>query len=142
MSTFLAKAKDLQRRWYIIDATDKPLGRVAAKAAVLLRGKHKVDFTPAVDCGDFVVIINCDKAVLTGAKLDNKFYRHHSGWVGGLKEINYRTFMATKADKAMYIAVKGMLPGNTLGAMSMRRLRVFKDERHIHLAQKPEAISL
>ncbi len=142
MKTFLAKPNEVQRRWYLLDAEGKPMGRVAAKAAMLLRGKHKVTFTPNVDCGDFVVIVNCEKAVLTGNKLTQKYYRRHSGWVGGLKEVQYKTLMADNSDKAMYIAVKGMLPSNTLGANSLRRLRVYKAAEHENAAQKPEAISL
>ncbi len=142
MKTTLAKPSEVQRRWYVIDAENKPLGRVAAKAALLLRGKHKVSFTPNVDCGDFVVIVNCDKAVLTGKKLEQKYYRHHSGWVGGLKEVQYKTLMATKSDKAMYLAVKGMLPSNTLGAQALRRLRVNKGGEHSNSAQQPVSISL
>ena len=142
MSTFLQKPETVERKWYIIDAAGKPLGRVAAKAAVLLNGKHKVTYTPNVDCGDHVVIINCEKAVLTGSKLDKKFYHHHTGWIGGMKSVNYRTLMATKADKAMYLAVEGMLPGNKLGAKAMTRLRVYKGAQHEHAAQKPEAIEL
>ena len=142
MSTYLQNPTKVERKWYVIDAAGKPLGRVAAKAAVLLNGKHKVTYTPNVDCGDHVVIINCDKAVLTGSKLDNKFYHHHSGWIGGMKSVNYRTLMATKADKAMYLAVEGMLPGNKLGAKAMTRLRVYKGAQHEQAAQKPEAIEL
>ena len=142
MSTYLQNPTTVERKWYVIDAAGKPLGRVAAKAAVLLNGKHKVTYTPNVDCGDHVVIINCDKAVLTGSKLDNKFYHHHSGWIGGMKSVNYRTLMATKADKAMYLAVEGMLPGNKLGAKAMTRLRVYKGAQHEQVAQKPEAIEL
>lgn len=142
MSTYLQNPTTVERKWYVIDAAGKPLGRVAAKAAVLLNGKHKVTYTPNVDCGDHVVIINCDKAVLTGAKLDKKFYHHHSGWIGGMKSVNYRTLMATKADKAMYLAVEGMLPGNKLGAKAMTRLRVYKGAQHEQAAQKPEAIEL
>ena len=142
MSTFLQNPTKVERKWYVIDAAGKPLGRVAAKAAVLLNGKHKVTYTPNVDCGDHVVIINCDKAVLTGSKLDKKFYHHHTGWIGGMKSVNYRTLMATKADKAMYLAVEGMLPGNKLGAKAMTRLRVYKGAQHEHAAQKPEAIEL
>ena len=138
MSTFIQKPAEVERKWYVIDAAGKPLGRVAAKAAVLLNGKHKVTYTPNVDCGDHVVIINCDKAVLTGSKLDKKFYHHHSGWIGGMKSVNYRTLMATKADKAMYLAVEGMLPGNKLGAKAMTRLRVYKGAEHNNAAQKPE----
>ncbi|MBE6887931.1 MAG: 50S ribosomal protein L13 [Ruminococcaceae bacterium] len=142
MSTYLQNPTKVERKWYVIDAAGKPLGRVAAKAAVLLNGKHKVTYTPNVDCGDHVVIINCDKAVLTGSKLDKKFYHHHTGWIGGMKSVNYRTLMATKADKAMYLAVEGMLPGNKLGAKAMTRLRVYKGAQHEHAAQKPEAIEL
>ena len=142
MSTYLQNPTKVERKWYVIDAANKPLGRVAAKAAVLLNGKHKVTYTPNVDCGDHVVIINCDKAVLTGAKLDKKFYHHHTGWIGGMKSVNYRTLMATKADKAMYLAVEGMLPGNKLGAKAMTRLRVYKGAQHEQAAQKPEVIEL
>ena len=142
MSTFLQKPETVERKWYIIDAAGKPLGRTAVVAADLLRGKNKVTFTPNVDCGDHVIIINCDKAVLTGSKLDKKFYHHHTGWIGGMKSVNYRTLMATKADKAMYLAVEGMLPGNKLGAKAMTRLRVYKGAQHEHAAQKPEAIEL
>ena len=140
MSTFLQKPEAVERKWYVIDAAGKPLGRVAVKAADLLRGKNKVTFTPNVDCGDHVVIINCDKAVLTGSKLDKKFYHHHTGWIGGMKSVNYRTLMATKADKAMMLAVKGMLPANTLGAKALTRLRVYKGNEHKSGAQKPEAV--
>ena len=142
MSTYLQNPTKVERKWYVIDAAGKPLGRVAAKAAVLLNGKHKVTYTPNVDCGDHVVIINCEKAVLTGSKLDKKFYHHHTGWIGGMRSVNYRTLMATKADKAMYLAVEGMLPGNKLGAKAMTRLRVYKGAQHEHAAQKPEAIEL
>ena len=142
MSTYLQNPTKVERKWYVIDAAGKPLGRVAAKAAVLLNGKHKVTYTPNVDCGDHVVIINCDKAVLTGSKLDKKFYHHHSGWIGGMKSVNYRTLMATKADKAMYLAVEGMLPGNKLGAKALTRLRVYKGAQHEQAAQKPEVIEL
>ena len=142
MSTYLQNPTTVERKWYVIDAAGKPLGRVAAKAAVLLNGKHKVTYTPNVDCGDHVVIINCDKAVLTGSKLDKKFYHHHTGWIGNMKSVNYRTLMATKADKAMYLAVEGMLPGNKLGAKAMTRLRVYKGAQHEQAAQKPEAIEL
>lgn len=140
MSTFLQKPEAVERKWYVIDAAGKPLGRVAVKAADLLRGKNKVTFTPNVDCGDHVVIINCDKAVLTGAKLDKKFYHHHTGWIGGMKSVNYRTLMATQADKAMMLAIKGMLPANTLGAKALTRLRVYKGSEHKNAAQKPEAV--
>jgi len=138
MSTFMIKPAEVERKWYIIDATDKPLGRVASTAASILRGKNKPTFTPHVDCGDFVIILNADKAVLTGKKLDQKFYRYHTGYIGGLKETSYRKLMAEKPEKAMMIAVKGMLPKNTVGAKSLTRLRVYKGENHDHAAQKPE----
>ena len=142
MSTTLAKAGKVERKWYVIDAAGKPLGRVAAKAAVLLRGKDKVTFTPNVDCGDHVIIINCEKAVLTGNKLEQKYYRYHSGWIGGLKEVQYKTLMANNADKAMMIAVKGMLPHNSQGAGALKRLRVYKGAQHDNAAQKPVAYEL
>ena len=123
MSTTLLKPETVERKWYVIDAAGKPLGRVAVVAANLLRGKNKVTYTPNVDCGDHVVIINCDKAVLTGKKLEQKFYHHHTGWIGGLKSVNYKTLMATKSDKAMELAVKGMLPNNKLGDKALTRLR-------------------
>ena len=142
MSTTLAKPGQIERKWYVLDAAGKPLGRVAAKAAALLRGKGKVFFTPNVDCGDHVIIINSDKAVLTGSKLDKKYYYHHSGWIGGMKAVQYRTLMAEKSDKAMTVAVKGMLPGNTLGAAALKRLRVYKGAEHNNAAQQPEICEL
>ena len=138
MSTFMAKPAELERKWYIIDAADKPLGRVASAAASILRGKIKPTFTPHVDCGDFVIILNAEKAVLTGNKLEDKYYRHHSGYVGGLKEIQYKLLMEKNPEKAMMLAVKGMLPSNTIGANSLTRLRVYKGSEHDHAAQKPE----
>lgn len=138
MSTTLAKKETVQRKWYVLDAAGKPLGRTAVVAANLLRGKHKVDFTPNVDCGDFVIIINTDKAILTGNKSEQKMYRRHSGWIGGLKEIQYKTLMAENSDKAMYVAIKGMIPSNTLGAKAMTRLRCYKGAQHEQAAQKPE----
>jgi large subunit ribosomal protein L13 len=139
MSTTLARKETVSRAWYILDAAGKPLGRTAAQAAVLLRGKHKVDFTPNVDCGDYVIIINAAQAELTGNKLTQKYYRRHSGWVGGLKEIQYKSIMQTRPDFAMTLAVRGMLAKNTVGRNAMKRLRVFKDARHSHAAQKPTA---
>ena len=138
MSTFMAKPAEVERKWYIIDADGKPLGRVASAAASILRGKIKPTFTPHVDCGDFVIIINADKAVLTGNKLLQKYYRHHSGYIGGLKEIQYKTMMEKNPEKAMMLAVKGMLPDNTIGANCMTRIRVYKGAEHNHAAQKPE----
>ena len=139
MSTTLLKKATLQRKWYVIDAAGKPLGRTAVTAANLLRGKNKVDFTPNVDCGDYVIVINADKAVLTGRKLDQKYYRRHSGWIGGLKETKYKALMAERPEFAMELAVKGMLPKNTLGRTAITRLKVFAGSEHPHAAQKPEA---
>lgn len=142
MSTFMANAQNLDRKWYVIDAANKSLGRVASQAAVLLRGKHKTTFTPHVDCGDHVIIINAEKAVLTGKKLDQKYLRHHTGWVGGLKEVKYRILMAKDPAKAMTVAVKGMLPHNTLGSNALTRLRVYSGSEHNHSAQKPEVFEI
>ena len=139
MSTFLPKAEDIKREWYIIDAANKPLGRTAATVATLLRGKHKPTFTPNVDCGDHVVVINAEQAVLTGNKLQDKFYRHHSGWVGGLKEIKYATLMKNNPEKAMMVAIKGMLPDNTLGRKALTRVRIYRDANHSQEAQQPKA---
>ena len=138
MSTFMANKGNIERKWYVLDAANKPLGKTAAKAAELLRGKHKPEFTPNADCGDFVIIINAEKAVLTGKKLDQKFYRHHSGWMGGLKEVKYRTLMQTKPELAMQLAVKGMLAHNIIGKDSLTRLHVYRCGEHEHAAQKPE----
>ena len=137
MSTYMAKAEKVERSWYIIDAAGKPLGKTAAAAANILRGKHRPEFTPHVDCGEFVIIINCEKAVLTGKKLEQKFYRTHSGYIGGLKEVNYKQLMATKPEFAMELAVKGMLPKNSIGAKSLTRLKTFRGAEHKHAAQKP-----
>ncbi len=142
MSTTLAKPQEVKRTWYVLDAEGQSLGRVAAKAAHILRGKHKPDFTPNVDCGDHVIIINCSKAVLTGRKLEQKKFYWHTGWIGGLKSKSYKDMMANEADKAMMIAVHGMLPDNTLGRAQLKRLRTYKDANHKHEAQKPVAYSL
>ena len=142
MSTYMAKAETLERKWYVIDAAGKPMGRTAAAAANILRGKHRPEFTPHVDCGEFVIIVNADKAVLTGRKLEQKYYRRHSGYIGGLKEVQYKTLMATKPEMAMELAVKGMLPHNTLGAKSATRLKVYAGAEHAHAAQKPEAVEI
>jgi len=137
MSTYMAKKESVERKWYIIDAADKPLGKTAATAATILRGKHRPEFTPHVDCGEFVIIVNADKAILTGKKLDQKFYRHHSGYIGGLKEVSYRHLMTTKPELAMQLAVKGMLPHNKIGDKSITRLKVYAGDKHNHEAQKP-----
>lgn len=138
MSTFMAKPQDVQRKWYVIDAAGKPLGRVAVKAADILRGKIKPEFTPHVDCGDFVIIINCKEAVLTGNKLQDKIYYRHTGYIGGLKEVKYKTLMAEKPEFAMFKAVKGMVPDTTIGRKAMTRLRVYAGAEHKQQAQKPE----
>lgn len=138
MSTTMANKNTIERKWYIIDAAGESLGRTAALAAHILRGKHKPEFTPHVDCGDFVIIINCEQAVLTGKKLDNKYYRHHSGWVGGLKEVKYRTLMEKRPNFVMEHAIKGMLPKNSLGGTMFKRLKVKVGAEHGHQAQKPE----
>ncbi len=138
MSTFMANKETIERKWYVLDAAGKPLGRTAALTAHILRGKHRPDFTPHADCGDFVIIINSDKAVLTGKKLDNKTYVRHTGWVGGLKEVKYRALMEKRSDFAMELAVKGMLPKNSLGALALKRCRIYKGAEHKHAAQKPE----
>lgn len=137
MSTYMAKANELEKQWYVIDATDKPLGRVAAVAASILRGKHKPTFTPHADCGEYVIIINADKAVLTGNKLQQKMWYHYTGWVGGMKAVKYSELMATRSDKAMELAVWGMLPHNTLGRSAMKRLHIYKGAEHKHAAQNP-----
>ena len=138
MSTYMAKKETVSRGGYVIDAAGKPLGKTAVAAANLLRGKTRPEFTPNVDCGEFVIVVNAEKAVLTGKKLEKKFYRHHSGYIGGLKEVSYKTLMATKPELAMTLAVKGMLPKNTLGATALTRLKVFKGAEHNHQAQQPK----
>lgn len=138
MSTYMEKAGQVERKWYVIDAAGKPLGRVAAQAAVLLRGKHKPTFTPHVDCGDHVIIINCAKAVLTGKKLEQKKWQRHTGWIGGLKETKYATLMAQRPEKAMELAVCGMIPDNTIGRKAETRLRCYAGSNHNHASQKPE----
>ena len=142
MSTTLVRKEDVQRKWYVLDAADKPLGRTAEIAANILRGKTKPDFTPNVDCGDYVIIVNVDKAILTGKKLEQKYYRRHSGWIGGLKETKYKTLMAERPEFAMELAVKGMLPKNTIGRAALTRLKLFTGAEHNHAAQKPEAWTL
>ena len=137
MSTFMAKANEIERKWYILDAEGKSLGRVAAVAADLLRGKNEPIFTPHVDCGNHVIVINADKAVLTGKKLEQKFYYRHTGYIGGLKAVQYKTLMATRPEKAMELAVKGMVPDTTIGRKALTRLRVYQGTEHKHEAQKP-----
>ncbi|HIR56371.1 MAG TPA: 50S ribosomal protein L13 [Candidatus Gallacutalibacter pullicola] len=137
MSTYMPKAGQIDRKWYVIDAAGKPLGRVAAQAAVLLRGKHKTIFAPHVDCGDHVIIINCKDAVLTGNKLQNKIYYRHTPYVGHLKEVKYATLMRTNPEKAMELAVKRMIPDTTIGREALTRLRLYAGAEHKHAAQKP-----
>ena len=136
--TYSAKASEIERKWYIIDASGKPLGRVATEAAKLLRGKHKPTFTPNIDTGDHVIVLNCKEAVLTGRKLDQKIYRHHSGYIGGMKETTAREMMNKKPEEVMYLAIKGMLPKNSLGRQSIKKLRVYAGNEHENMAQKPE----
>jgi len=137
MSTFMAKAENVERRWFVIDAAGKPLGRTAVKAATILRGKHRPEFTPHVDCGEFVIIINADKAILTGRKLEQKYTYRHSGYIGGLKKVQYKELMATRPEMAMELAVKRMLPDNSIGRKSLTRLHVYAGPEHNHAAQKP-----
>ena len=142
MKTYMAHAETVERKWYVVDAEGLTLGRLATKVASVLRGKHKPTFTPNVDTGDFVIVINTDKVVLTGKKLEDKFYRYHTGYIGGLKEIPYKKLMAEKSDLAVYEAVKGMLPKNSLGRAMIKKLRVYKGGEHNHVAQKPETLKV
>ena len=136
--TYSAKPSEIERKWYVIDAAGKPLGRVATEAAKLLRGKHKPTYTPTIDTGDHVIVINCKDAVLTGKKLDQKMYRHHSGYIGGMKETSARVMMETTPEKAMMLAIKGMLPHTKLGRQMIKKLRVYAGSEHENIAQKPE----
>ena len=142
MKTYMANSQTVERKWYVVDAAGAPLGRLASKVAAILRGKNKPTFTPNVDAGDFVIVINSDKAVLTGKKLENKYYRYHTGYIGGLKEVSYGKMMAEKSDVAVYEAVRGMLPKNSLGRQMIKKLRIFKGAEHNHQAQKPETLKL
>lgn len=142
MSTYMAKPADIVRKWFVIDATGKSLGRLAAVTANILRGKNKPIFTPHVDCGDHVIIINADKVKLTGKKLEKKYYRYHTGWVGGLKEIQYKTLMSNNPEKAIMLAVKGMIPDTTIGRKALTRVRIYKGENHNHQAQQPEVLTI
>lgn len=142
MSTYMPKAGEISRKWYVLDAEGKSLGRVATVAATLLRGKHKTTFVPHLDCGDHVIIINCDKAVLTGNKLEDKYYRHHSGYIGGLKEVQYKTLMQNDSGFAMQVAVKGMVPDTVIGRKALTRLHCYKGAEHKNAAQKPEIWAL
>ena len=142
MKTYMAHAETVERKWYVVDAEGLALGRLATKVAAVLRGKHKPTFTPNVDTGDFVIVINTDKVVLTGKKLEDKYYRYHTGYIGGLKEIPYKKLMAEKSDLAVYEAVRGMLPKNSLGRQMLKKLKVYKGSEHNHAAQKPEVLKL
>ena len=139
MSTYMANADTITRKWYVLNAAGKPLGKTAALAADLLRGKLKPTYTPHVDCGDFVIVINAEQAVLTGKKLEQKYYHRHSGYVGGLKSVQYKSLMAEKPELAMQLAVKGMLQKNKLASAQLTRLKVFRGAEHTHQAQQPEA---
>ena len=138
MSTFMANKANIERKWYVVDAAGKPLGKTAVIVADLLRGKGKVTYTPHADCGDNVIVINAGKAILTGNKMEQKVYRTHSGWVGGLKETKYRILMQDKPELAMRVAVRGMMPRNTVSKDSLKRLHVYAGDTHEHQAQKPE----
>ena len=137
-TTYIAKEADVVKKWYVIDATDVTLGRLASEVANILRGKNKPQYAPNVDMGDYVIIVNAEKVAVTGKKLTQKIYRRHSGWVGGLKEVQYAKLMSENPEKAMLLAVKGMLPGNSLGRSALTRCRVFRGSEHTHAAQKPE----
>ena len=140
MSTYMAKKETLDRKWYVIDAAGKPMGKTAVLAANILRGKHRPEFTPHVDCGEFVIVINASKAILTGKKMDQKLYQRHSGYIGGLKTETYRHMMETNPEKAIRLAVKGMLPHNSIGDKSITRLKVYAGGEHEQQAQKPIAV--
>lgn len=142
MKTFMAKSGQVERKWYVVDATGMPLGRLASQVAAVLRGKNKPTFTPNVDTGDHVIVINTDKVILTGKKLDQKYYTYHTGYIGGLKQIPYSKMMAEKSDLAVYEAIKGMLPKNSLGRQMITKLRVYKGAEHNHTAQQPVELKL
>ncbi len=141
MSTYVAKAAEIQRKWYVVDAEGQTLGRLASEVAKVLRGKHKPEYTPFLDTGDYVIVINAAKLVLTGNKLDQKLYRYHTQYPGGLKEISYRNMMQNKPEKVFELAVKGMLPKNALGRAMYKKLKVVAGPEHDHAAQKPEVLT-
>lgn len=140
MKTYMAKPEDIQKKWYVVDATDLVLGRLASNVASVLRGKNKPTFTPNVDTGDYVIVINCDKVVLTGNKLEDKYHTHYTGYIGGLKQVQYKTLMANHPERAVYLAVKGMLPKNSLGRKQLTKLHCYAGAEHGHDAQKPEVL--
>ena len=142
MKTYMANARTVERKWYVVDATNVPLGRLASKVASILRGKNKPSYTPNVDTGDFVIIINSDKVLLTGKKLENKYYRYHTGYIGGLKEVGYDKLMKERPEQAMMLAVKGMIPDTVIGRAALTRCRIFRGAEHTHAAQKPQAWTL
>ena len=142
MKTYMANAQTVERKWYVVDAAGVPLGRLASRVAFILRGKHKPTYTPHVDTGDFVIVLNTDKVVLTGKKLEQKLYTYHTGYIGGLKQVPYDRMMAEKSDLAVYEAVKGMLPKNSLGRQMLTKLRVYKGAEHNHQAQQPIELKL
>ena len=140
MKSFMAKSHEVKREWFVVDASGLTLGRLASQVASVLRGKHKPTFTPNVDTGDFVIVLNSDKVVLTGKKLEQKMYTYHTGYIGGLKQTPYKDMMAKKSDVVVYEAVKGMLPKNSLGRQMLTKLRVYKGAEHNQAAQKPEVL--
>lgn len=140
--SYMAKPGEVEKKWYVVDATDAILGRLSSQVATILRGKNKPEFTPNVDCGDFVIVINCNKVRLTGKKLEQKYYRHHTGYIGGLKEVQYKKIMQEKPEFAVYKAVKGMLPKNSLGEAMLTKLRVYAGSEHPHSAQLPVELKL
>ncbi len=142
MKTYMANSATVERKWYVVDAAGVPLGRVASQVAAVLRGKNKPTFTPHVDCGDYVIVINCDKVVLTGNKLQDKLYTYHTGYIGGLKQTPYAEMMAKKSDVVVFEAIKGMLPKNSLGRQMIKKLRVYKGAEHKQQAQMPEALEI
>jgi large subunit ribosomal protein L13 len=141
-ATFMARPETVERKWYVVDATDVILGRLASQAAAILRGKNKPTFTPHVDCGDYVIIINCDKVAVSGKKLEDKFYRHHTGHIGGLKSVSYKKLLAEKSDFAIHEAIRGMLPKNSLGRQMIKKLKLYKDDKHLQQAQMPVPLAL
>ena len=142
MKTFMANAQTVERKWYVVDAEGMVLGRLASQVAAILRGKHKPIFTPHVDTGDYVIIINADKVVLTGKKLEQKKYYHHSGYVGGLKEISYKTLLQKKPEFAVYEAIRLMMPKGPLGRQMLKKVKIYRGSEHNHVAQQPEVLEL
>ena len=142
MKTYMANAKTVERKWYVVDATDMPLGRLASQVAAVLRGKNKPTFTPNVDCGDFVIVVNCDKVKLTGKKAVQKMYTYHTGYIGGLKQTPYGKMIEQKSDKLVYESIKGMLPKNSLGRQMLTKLRTYKGAEHKQQAQQPAELKL